>query len=339
MRRPAATDGVDDAVHAVLSIHPQKAGEGVRGLEEDLAVELVEEELVRGAVSRPRKGLEPGEARREHGEHEPAEHQAADAGGDRHAMTVVGVLEVVDVPDRADPRDDHVRRGIEQGGVPRAPAGRDGGAGWGSWHTNLLDPPTEVVVAGVRTVGDATHFEHSSTVLPLAMGAGIGGLVLGWVVFSAMAATLARLKRPFRGLEYVFANKFFFDELYREVLLRPAYAIARGCRIFDTYGVDGVVNAVGRVGLSLAGLSGENDDAVVDGAVRGVGVAAYAGGGEVSRLQNGRVRFYLSVSVGLVAVVVVLLIGKALSSAEPHRLPADPGRSALPGRAPAAARA
>ena len=81
----------------------------------------------------------------------------------------------------------------------------------------------------------------------------------------------------------------------------------------DDQGVDGVVNAVGRAGLSAAGLSKRNDDAVVDGAVRGVGVAAYAGGGEVSRLQNGRVRFYLSVSVGLVAVVlVVLLLGKAL---------------------------
>ena len=98
--------------------------------------------------------------------------------------------------------------------------------------------------------------------------------------------------------------------------LLPAHASPAGlaelCRLVDTHGVDGLVNAVGRGGLRVAGLSKRHDDAVVDGAVRGVGIAAYAGGGEVSRLQNGRVRFYLSVAVGLVAVIVVLLLGKAL---------------------------
>jgi hypothetical protein len=45
----------------------------------------------------------------------------------------------------------------------------------------------------------------------------------------------------------------------------------------------------------------------VDGAVRGVGAAALAGGGAVTRSQNGRVRFYLSLSVGVVAATLVLV--------------------------------
>jgi NADH-quinone oxidoreductase subunit L len=181
--------------------------------------------------------------------------------------------------------------------------------GWGLWHETLLAPDTKVVVAGEFTVMDI-HREHdTTTVAPLAIAAGIGGLVLGWVVFSALsAARLAALKRPFLPLERACAGKLFFDELWQAVLLQPAYAFARLCGRVDLHGVDGVVNAVGRAGLRLARASGWNDDSVVDGAVRGVGVTALVGGGVFSRLQSGRVRFYLSVSVGVVAAVLVFVL-------------------------------
>ncbi|MFV1958642.1 MAG: NADH-quinone oxidoreductase subunit L [Planctomycetota bacterium] len=179
--------------------------------------------------------------------------------------------------------------------------------GWGAWHTVLLAPPTDIVVNGVATVGDL-HFEHNTAVvMPLAIAAGIGGLLLGWIFFSVLATSLDRIKRPFRPLEGAFRHKFWFDELYREILLRPAYALARLSALFDVRGVDGVVNAVGRNARRISRLSGRNDAVVVDGLVNGVGATAMAGGSEISRLQNGRVRFYLSVAVGVVAVLLVLV--------------------------------
>jgi hypothetical protein len=178
-----------------------------------------------------------------------------------------------------------------------------------AWHETLLDPPVGIVVAGAHTVGDVHHFEHDGTVMALAIGAGLGGLALGWLVFSVMAASLESLKTRFRvrGLETAFANKFWFDEIYREVLLRPAYAIAKTCAWTDANVVDGLVNAVGDGGNNAAKASGRTDAAVVDGAVKGVGAMALAGGGAVTRTQNGRVRFYLSLSVGVVAATLVLL--------------------------------
>jgi NADH-quinone oxidoreductase subunit L len=179
--------------------------------------------------------------------------------------------------------------------------------GWGAWHHTLLDPPTALVIPGyAATVGDIAHFEHSGTVMVLAILAGVGGLVLGWVVFSVMAASLGRLKRPFRGLEAACANKFWVDELYREVVLRPTYAVARFFAWTDVAGIDGAVNAVGRGGRWAARASGLTDDICVDGVVRDVGAVALAGGERVTRTQNGRIRFYLSVSIGIVAVILVL---------------------------------
>jgi NADH-quinone oxidoreductase subunit L len=209
------------------------------------------------------------------------------------------------------PRDEHVHEHAHEGGLALTGplvvlAVLSVIAGWGAWHETLLDPPVHTVVAGADTVGDVHHFEHDSTVMVLAIAAGLGGLALGWVVFGVLGAGVARLKRPLRGLEAACANKFFFDELYREVLLRPAYGVARLFAIFDSRGVDGVVNAVGRGGLFTARASGLTDAIVVDGAVRDVGAVCLAGGGAVTRTQSGRIRLYLSLSVGLVALILVL---------------------------------
>jgi NADH-quinone oxidoreductase subunit L len=177
-------------------------------------------------------------------------------------------------------------------------------AGFGSWHHTLLDP----VAAKATSAGSIDHHEHSSVVMTLAIVAGLGGLLAGFVVFAKTSPErLAALKRPFRGLERAFARKFGFDELYREVLLRPAYLVARFFAWTDARGVDGAVNAVGRAGARTAGRSGRFDAKVVDGAVRGTGAAILAGGEGLSRVQSGRIRTYIALGVAAVALVLILL--------------------------------
>jgi NADH-quinone oxidoreductase subunit L len=247
------------------------------------------------------------------------------------------------------PRDGHVHEHAHEGGFSmKMPlvvlAALSVVAGWGTWHTTLLAPPTDVtfevartvetrtprleaagqpllddrgrpieVVAtqvvreAVPTVGDVEHFEHSGAVMAMAVAAGLGGLLFGWVVFSLGAVYLEKLKRPVRFLEAACTNKFWFDELYREVVLRPAYAAASLFALVDAKGVDGLVNAVGRGGIATSVASGLHDAIVVDGAVNDVGAVCQAGGAAVSRTQSGRIRFYLSLSVGAVAVVLVLI--------------------------------
>jgi NADH-quinone oxidoreductase subunit L len=179
-------------------------------------------------------------------------------------------------------------------------------AGWDlvSWHSKLLDP----VAAGAAAAGSLHGHEHSELVMALAIGAGLVGLGAGFFVFRALApARLAALKRPFAGLEAAFAKKFGFDELYREVLLRPAYVLASVLNWADREGVDGAVNGIGRSARRTADASGTVDHVVVDGAVRGTGAAVLAGGGGISRVQSGRIRTYVACGVGAVALVLVLV--------------------------------
>jgi NADH-quinone oxidoreductase subunit L len=177
-------------------------------------------------------------------------------------------------------------------------------AGFGSWHRTLLDP----VAAMVGNAGSIDHHEHSDVVMALAITVGLAGLAAGFVVFARTSpGRLAALKRPFRALERAFARKFGFDELYREVILRPAYYVAQFLGWVDTRGVDGAVNAVGRSGTRTATGSGRFDAKVVDGAVRVTGAAVIAGGEGLSRVQSGRVRTYLALGVTAVAIVLILL--------------------------------
>ncbi|MFM8979483.1 MAG: NADH-quinone oxidoreductase subunit L [Planctomycetia bacterium] len=184
-------------------------------------------------------------------------------------------------------------------------------AGYGAWHTDLLAPPLGERAAGVierfDTVGDTVHFEHSGFVAMLATAAGALGLLLGLVVFRALAtATKDALRRPLAPLEAACASKFWFDELYRDLFLRPAYALARLFAWTDGGVVDGAVNGAGALGRTGARVSGAADRNVVDGAVRGSGGLAWLLGGIASRLQGGRVRAYLGWSVAAVALFLVL---------------------------------
>lgn len=210
------------------------------------------------------------------------------------------------------PRDQHIHDHAHEGGIsmtlPLVVLGfLSVVAGWGfwGWHQKLLGPDSEHVILGARTILDL-HAEHNATVVPLAIIAGLGGLAAGWFVFTRLASRVPALKRPFRPLEVAFHNKFWFDELFRELILKPGYAIARFCTLLDRVGVDGAVNGIGRGGVRTGDRSALTDNVVVDGLVRLMGAICQAGGAVVSTLQSGRIRFYLSMSVGVVALTLVL---------------------------------
>ena len=56
------------------------------------------------------------------------------------------------------------------------------------------------------------------------------------------------------GLYQLSFNKFYIDELYDLVIVRPAEALAGLARRFDHSGVDGVVDLVGTAPKHLGGL-------------------------------------------------------------------------------------
>jgi len=128
-------------------------------------------------------------------------------------------------------------------------------------------------------------------------------------------------------------NKYYFDEIYHVIFIRPVIWLGDVMAVVDKNGIDWVVNAVGRGvvalgsglwrfvdvpvidgAVNLVGRSGDLfsqmwgwfDNAIVDGAVNGVGAIASWLGQTLRGMQTGRLQNYLLIASGSVVVLVLL---------------------------------
>ncbi len=103
-------------------------------------------------------------------------------------------------------------------------------------------------------------------------------------------------------------NKYYVDEFYEIILLKPIGKLFGFLNLVDKYVVDGAVNLMGFLGKGLGWAIGLFDSKVVDGAVNDTAWIFRAGGKVVSAMQSGRIQTMIGSSVLLFVAVVVLII-------------------------------
>ena len=106
------------------------------------------------------------------------------------------------------------------------------------------------------------------------------GIVLAWVMYVMRPDLPALVARAFRPIYLLFYNKWYFDELYDWLFVRPAMYLGRG-------------------------LWKSGDGAIIDG-VGPDGIAAATRGlaGRISRIQTGYLYHYaFAMLIGVVALV------------------------------------
>jgi NADH-quinone oxidoreductase subunit L len=114
----------------------------------------------------------------------------------------------------------------------------------------------------------------------------------------AFARRLAPLYRFFR-------RKWYFDELYGAVFVRPTLGLAHFASNIDRYVIDALVNGTAWFTAALSRVEGVFDANVVDGIVNLFGKTVYGLGRWSRTVETGRVRSYLMLLiVGLVALFV-----------------------------------
>lgn len=135
----------------------------------------------------------------------------------------------------------------------------------------------------------------------------LGGLGLAWLVYGRkplVAGQVDPVKRVLGPVWTVLNRKYYFDELYRAVFIRPAVATANFFARFDRSVIDGIVNWVGRAWRWISNaLRSFFDEPIIDGLVNGVGTVTGWFGGIVRRIQTGQGQNYL-----LFAVLTILLV-------------------------------
>jgi NADH-quinone oxidoreductase subunit L len=132
---------------------------------------------------------------------------------------------------------------------------------------------------------------HDTALVAISVAAGVAGIALAWLLYVVRPGLADRVSERAGALYDVVLHKYFVDEIYDWLLLRPLVAGSRAIlwRLMDV--------------------------ALIDGAVQGVANRARGIGGVLRRMQSGNVRSYATwVLFGSVIVTVAMgLVAGALA--------------------------
>jgi proton-translocating NADH-quinone oxidoreductase chain L len=198
-------------------------------------------------------------------------------------------------------------------------------SGWTFWYGLPLPfgmPRLEAMLEYGEPYGalviESRHHNYAlvSSLLIMLTGVGLGLLYYappGFRYFVPTRFSAARTAERFGGVYRFLVHKWYFDEFYWAVFVRPCLALCRLCRQIDQILVDGLVNGAAAVTAFLSRLEGVFDNIAVDGLVNLTAKAVYVTGDWSRSIQTGRLRNYLMflavALVGLFAGVFTWILG------------------------------
>jgi NADH-quinone oxidoreductase subunit L len=142
------------------------------------------------------------------------------------------------------------------------------------------------------------------------------GILFSSLLYYSRVLDPADAARQFPAVHRFLVNKWYFDELYGAVLVRPALVVAGWCRAFDTYVIDGIVDAAGRGTVRLSDWDGRFDLGIIDGLVNLTARVVYGTGARLRGVQTGFIRSYvLFLVLAAVGIFIVLSYFVAMAAA------------------------
>jgi len=166
-----------------------------------------------------------------------------------------------------------------------------------SWIVQSLPRPESVSPATVappptEMFEEALHHVHGSAMALSLLMAGLGILV-AFATYAWKKIDADAVARRLHLLHQFLLNKWYFDEAYDSLVVRPLLSMTRGLRWFDTTVVDGLVNAAGWLTRGISFVSGRVDTIVVDGAVNLTAYLSGVFGLVLRKFQTGKVQTYI----------------------------------------------
>jgi NADH-quinone oxidoreductase subunit L len=148
--------------------------------------------------------------------------------------------------------------------------------------------------------------------LLVSVGVALGGLLLGWLVYrSVPAGAPDPLVKALGPVHTVLRRKYYFDELYGALFVRPAawFAEVFTYRWIDRGLIDGTLHAIAGFALRVGSfLRNSIDLPVVNGSGDLVGESVKAAGRDFRVVQSGRVQLYLVVGIFFVGLLLTYLM-------------------------------
>ena len=161
-------------------------------------------------------------------------------------------------------------------------------AGW-AFHDAFIGDDQVAFWAGAIVSGPNNHIlvdmEHVPAFIALLPTiTGVAGIALAYLMYWTFPGVPARLAGQFGGVYRFLLNKWYFDELYDFLFVRPAIALAK------------ILWHVG-------------DETLIDSMPNGAAALAAGGAAQVVKIQTGSIAVYaFSMLIGVVALVSIFLV-------------------------------
>jgi proton-translocating NADH-quinone oxidoreductase chain L len=162
------------------------------------------------------------------------------------------------------------------------------------------------------TTWPAEHDSHALAIrLPvtlLATGTWIVGIGLACAFYWWRYLDAADVRKTFQPIYRLLINKWWFDELYDFLFVRPTHVISRLCSMFDRRYIDGLIDGSARLTRWFSSaFEWLADQTIVDGFVNLLAAWAYSLGVSLRQVQTGRIRQYvLFIVVGTIAIFILI---------------------------------
>lgn len=155
--------------------------------------------------------------------------------------------------------------------------------------------------------GHAEEIAANPFVIQCSVGAGFSGIVLAIVFYRFVPKAPAFLATIFKPLYLLSFNRFWIDELYQVIFIKPFLGLSRLLFRFDEKVVDRAVNETAVQTVNLAWLKDWFDRNIVDGVVNGTGHITQKASRIGRKFQTGLIQNYLfMLLLGLIFTVIMI---------------------------------
>ena len=140
------------------------------------------------------------------------------------------------------------------------------------------------------------------------------GLGLATVMYALGWLSPSDVRKGFEPIYNFLLNKWWFDELYELIWIRPTHAISRVISACDKHGLDALVDGSARVTKWIANMwDSLVDRRLLDGSIGWVASVTYAIGLFLRRFQTGKLRHYVVfIVMGTIIVFVLVSLTRSL---------------------------
>ncbi len=142
----------------------------------------------------------------------------------------------------------------------------------------------------------------------IAIGTAFAGFALATAMYGVGYLNPAEVRAQFQPIYRFLINKWWFDELYERLFIRPTHVVSGWISGLDRYGIDWLIDnsalVVRRFSVFWAWLA---DGKIVDGFVDGLAAKTHSLGLSLRAVQTGRIRQYVMfIVIGLVAIFILI---------------------------------